>query len=140
MPIHYKHLLKDSKASVQQAFSESRIYGSLYLTTSRVSAARVVPELFADSSTGTIAIPSIWTSLEPGLGIVCGCLPTFPSLFRRWSELYSSKRSKSSSRLLTLRNARFLRTRETKKDSQQTDLPEDSTAYLRFDRDIEMES
>ena len=124
---------------MQRAFSESHIYGSLILTTSRVNSTSIVPELFTDSSVGTIAIPSVWTSLEPGLGIVCGCLPTFPTLFRRWSELYSSKRRRSGSKLLSFTNDKFFRIRRTNKDSQQTDFSEDGTEYLRFDRDIEME-
>lgn len=91
-----------------------------------------------DDVSGTIAIPSIWTSIEPGLGIVCGCLPTLPTLFRRWSEIYSSKFGNSGSMLLNLTNIRFLRSRRTKEDSQQTSLRENSTAYVRFDQDIEM--
>ena len=124
---------------MQRAFSESHIYGSLSLTTSRVNPTRIVTELFSDSSVGTIAIPSIWTSLEPGLGIVCGCLPTFPALFRQWSELYSSKRGRSGSKLLNFTNDRSFRNRRTNKDSQQSDFSENGTEYLRFDRDIEME-
>lgn len=87
---------------------------------------------------GTIAIPSIWTSLEPGLGIVCGCLPTFPSLFRHWSELYHSKRSGSGLRLFSLTHSRFWRSPDVTKDQQS--LPgEDSTADPRSIHDIEMQ-
>lgn len=128
-----KHL----KASAPQVFCGLHIFGSLSLTTSPVRFTIVILELPSNSLVGTVAIPSIWTSLEPGLGIICGCLPTFPALFRRWSELYSSKRHRSNSKLLSLKNNRFLNIRQNRKDNPETDFPEDSTAYLRFDQDTE---
>ena len=124
---------------MQRAFSELHIYGSLILTTSRVNPMSLVLELFTNSPAGTIAIPSIWTSLEPGLGVVCGCLPTFPTLFRRWSELYSSKRGRSGSKLLSLTNDRFFRIRRANNGNHPTNFSEDGTENLRFDGDIEMD-
>lgn len=49
IPDHCERLLNRSKAYVPQAFSESLIYGSLYLTTSLVSPSRIAPELSTDS-------------------------------------------------------------------------------------------
>ncbi|CAG8025955.1 unnamed protein product [Penicillium nalgiovense] len=39
---------------------------------------------YSDDPSWTIAPVFMWSSVEPFIGIVCACLPTFSPLFRRW--------------------------------------------------------
>lgn len=41
----------------------------------------------------TIAPVFVWSCVEPLIGIICACLPTFSSLFRRWWAVLGLKRS-----------------------------------------------
>ncbi|KGO73924.1 hypothetical protein PITC_016800 [Penicillium italicum] len=41
----------------------------------------------------TIAPVFMWSCVEPFIGIVCACLPTFSSLFRRWWAVLGFKKS-----------------------------------------------
>lgn len=140
IPSHCKQLLNSLSICVASILRITYLWLIVFDDVSGGSNNSFTTYSLTDYLIGTIAIPSIWTSLEPGLGIVCGCLPTFPSLFRRWSEHYSQKRNGYGNKLLNFTNNTIVRNRRTKKDSRQSRSREDSTADLRFDQDIEMEN
>lgn len=100
----------------------------------------LLTKLFANSAVETIAIPSIWTSLEPDLGVICGCLLTFPLLFRQWSDLYKSRCGGSHSKLVNSNHSRFLPSYRANKDSSRSELGNETTVDLRCQPDIEMET
>ncbi|KAJ5973081.1 uncharacterized protein N7479_002999 [Penicillium vulpinum] len=46
----------------------------------------------------TIAPVFVWSCVEPFIGIVCACLPTFSPLFRRWWAILGIKKSTTKKR------------------------------------------
>lgn len=46
----------------------------------------------------TIAPVFVWSCVEPFVGIVCACLPTFSPLFRRWWAFLGVKKPDSNKR------------------------------------------
>ncbi|KAJ5815873.1 hypothetical protein N7447_008106 [Penicillium robsamsonii] len=48
-------------------------------------------------ATWTIAPVFIWSSVEPFVGIICACLPTFGPFFRRWWSRVRTRSSKNRS-------------------------------------------
>ncbi|KAJ5342621.1 hypothetical protein N7541_011745 [Penicillium brevicompactum] len=74
---------------------------SILLLGGFVCVAGIIRVVFLDKNTHsmdpswTIAPVFVWSCVEPFIGIICACLPTFSPLFRRWWAIMGVKRSGS---------------------------------------------
>lgn len=77
----------------------------------------------SDDPSWSIAPVFVWSCVEPFIGIVCACLPTFSPLFRRWWTAIKVKKSDTNKRegYNGTRNTRTHRSRPISSDDEDED-------------------
>ncbi|OQE81609.1 hypothetical protein PENNAL_c0040G02285 [Penicillium nalgiovense] len=88
----------------------------------------------SDDPSWTIAPVFMWSSVEPFIGIVCACLPTFSPLFRRWWTNFGvnkSNRKKKEGRY-SAEGSRTHRSRYHTSEDEEDDPDDEEVELTRF--------